>query len=92
MTETLKLSLKFSLRLFIILILLYAVHELVHFQLGFDLGAYLLVESYVSNYLMVVVTYFALMIAKKKNNQAVGFMFLGGFFIMFKCRMDIIDT
>lgn len=81
MTATLKLSLRFSLRLFIILIILYGIHEFIHFRLGFDWGAYLLTEAYWSNYLMVVLTYWALMMAKKKNNQAVGFMFMGGFFI-----------
>lgn len=80
MTEILKPSINFSFRLLAILVVLYLIHELTHYLLGVDFGADLIQEAYWSNYLMVVITYFALMFAKQKNDQTVGFIFLGGFF------------
>jgi len=81
MTETLKLFLKFSITLLSIVSALYAIHEYINYEVGIDFGSFLIAEAYLSNYVMVIATYLALLVVKEKNNQAVGFMFLGGFFI-----------
>lgn len=81
MKKAINSTIAFSWKLFLLLLASFSIHELIHYWKKIEFSAYLIQEAYITNFLMVVVSYFALLAIKEKNNQAVGFIFLGGFFI-----------
>jgi len=80
MKEITKLTIAFSFKLLLILSVAFTLHETVYYFQKIAFNSFLILEAYLANFLMVVLSYWVLLFVKQKNNQAVGFTFLGGFF------------
>ncbi len=81
MTKTTKLSFSFAIKLLMTIAPLYFIQAGIYFQFNPEWGTHLITEAYLTNYLLVIFTFPLLLFVKQKNNQAVGFTFLGGFFL-----------
>jgi len=74
-------TLKFSLQLLIILSLVLVGHLGVHSYLNIKLTNFLILESYLTNLLLVVTSYWIILYFKEKKSQSLGFIYLGAFFL-----------
>jgi hypothetical protein len=71
----------FSWKLLLFLLFVLTAHLSVNFHLTIDSSAHLLPLSYVLNYLLVLVSYFIIILAKAKGSHSLGYLFLAGFFL-----------
>lgn len=71
----------FSLKLLLVFIISFPIHVYIQKELGFKPFDYLIIESYIANYVLVIVSFFALIRLQKKYASSLGFFFLGGFFL-----------
>ncbi len=71
----------FSLRLFILLLITFGIHQLALYSLHVDWNLHLIIESYLTNFVLVLITYAIIHYYKDKKSQSLGFIFLGGFFL-----------
>lgn len=71
----------FTLKLFVVFALLFPIHVFVQKQFGYAYFEHLIIESYLANFSLVLLSFFALLYLKKKFASSLGFLFLGGFFI-----------
>ncbi|MFT5666921.1 MAG: hypothetical protein ACI9DK_001109 [Vicingaceae bacterium] len=71
----------FSWKLLLFLLIVLTAHLSVNFHLTIDSSAHLLPLSYVLNYLLVLVSYFIIILAKAKGSHSLGYLFLAGFFL-----------
>lgn len=72
---------KFSWQLALFLLPAFIIHAYIQVSQGDQIRNYLLVESYLCNYLMVLLSYGILYFLQKKFASSLGFFFLGGFFL-----------
>lgn len=73
--------LKFGVKLFLFLSISFTLHEVYFTSKQISWNSYLIIEAYVSNFLLVLITYGGLMYFKQKKNESLGFIFLYGFFL-----------
>ncbi|MFB1023095.1 MAG: hypothetical protein QMC40_10095 [Vicingaceae bacterium] len=71
----------FSWKLLLFLLIVLTTHLSVNSYLSIDSSAHLLPLSYVLNYLLVLVSYFMILLAKAKGSHSLGYLFLAGFFL-----------
>lgn len=71
----------FSLKLFVAFAILFPIHSLTQEKAGYGYFEHLITESYLANYSLVLLSFFALLYLQKRFASSLGFLFLGGFFI-----------
>ncbi len=71
----------FSLQLIFLLLAVFGLHQAVLSYLERSWLENLIVPSYITNYLLVLLTYAIIVYMKDKKSQSIGFIFLGGFFL-----------
>ena len=81
MKKILKSTLNFSLRLLLGLGIIFSIHQFINHLQDISFNGYLILEAYVANYFLVVLSYLALIYFKHKESHALGFIFLFGFFL-----------
>ena len=72
---------RFSWKLCLLLLIVAALHAGVNFYLNIDSTANLLPLAYILNFVLVVISYFIIMLAKEKGSHSLGYLFLAGFFL-----------
>lgn len=83
MTQIRNKIVAFSLKLLLILAIAFPVHAYCQSALGLAYFHNLLIESYLANYILVVVSYSVLLKLQKKYTNSLGFIFMGGSFVKF---------
>ncbi len=73
--------LSFSIRLFVLLLFTFGIHQLALHFLHVTWNLHLINESYLTNFILVLITYAVIYYLKDKKSQSLGFIFLGGFFL-----------
>jgi hypothetical protein len=73
----------FSLKLLIVLVIAFPVHAFVQNVSGLDFFDNLIIESYLSNFVLVVISYAVLFKLQVKYTNSLGFIFMGGSFVKF---------
>lgn len=82
MKKTLLINiLKFGAKLLVILSITFIIHEFYFHYTEIAWNAHLILSSYLSNYILVLITYGGLMYFKERKNESLGFIFLYGFFL-----------
>jgi hypothetical protein len=81
MEKTISETLRFALKLLAGILPLFTLHEAMLYYLGIPFDADLIIPSYLTNGLLVILTYFILIHFQQKKSQSLGFIFLAGFFI-----------
>ena len=74
-------SFSFFLKLLIVFAVFFPIHVFIQKSQGFEPFAYLIIESYIANFILVLISFFALIQLQKKYASSLGFFFLGGFFL-----------
>ena len=77
----LKETIKFSLRLLLGLAIVLIAHLAIHFLMDIAITDFLILESYFTNLLLVVISYWIILYFKEKKSQSLGFFYLAGFFL-----------
>lgn len=73
--------LKFGAKLFVLLLLTFILHQVYLNWKNLSWNSNLIIESYLSNFILVLITYGVLMFFREKKNESLGFIFLYGFFL-----------
>lgn len=71
----------FSVQLFFVLLLSLFIHLFAQIKLGFSYRDFLILESYLINYLLVLFSFSILWMLRNKLASSLGFLFLAGFFV-----------
>ncbi len=90
MSETIKSIVRFSFILLCILLASFGIQAFIEARIGISIFENLLISSYVTNYILVLITFILIVVLKDNKSKSLGFVFLGGFlfkmaiyFIMF---------
>lgn len=78
--KTSKEIILFSILLFAALMISFGIQSFINVQLDIDLLAHLILESYIINYLLVLLT-FAFILWRKKKNTNISLVFMIGFIL-----------
>lgn len=65
----------------LVLLAVAIVHASVNAYLEIDSFAHLLPLAYILNFILVLLSYFIIMLAKAKGSHSLGYLFLAGFFL-----------
>ena len=71
----------FSIRLFILLLFSFGIHQLALHYLNVGWNLHLINASYLTNFVLVLITYAIIYYLKEKKSESLGFIFLAGFFL-----------
>ncbi len=74
-------TLSFSLKLLLSLLLVFGIHQYILYLKEFPWDSNLIIEAYLSNFILVIISFYIIILFFKKQNFSLGFIFMGGFLV-----------
>lgn len=74
-------TLRFSLTLFLALLLVFGIHQYILSLQEFAWNSHLILEAYITNFILVVISFYIILLFLKKQNFSLGFIFMGSFLL-----------
>lgn len=71
----------FSFRLLLGLVLCFLLQSAINQSMDVEWDKHLIIPAYISNYLLVLLSFWIILILKDKKNNSLGFIFMGGFLL-----------
>ena len=82
-----KNTLSFGLKLLILLLIVFGIHVLINYNTLALWSDHLIIESYLTNYLLVLISYLIILFFKERKSDNLGFIFIGGSILKFAIYM-----